>query len=319
MMLGTEPPQGSEFRWAVVLALLGLFVATGLSVPALQYALQFAAKPSLAAARAGRDAVAQWPQTPARLVRLTLAKESTGRGSGAHYLPQVSYRYDVGAGSYMGDRLTLDESWRVVFGASNAGDFRVRVRALAPGIDLAQFFDAPQCAELESYGSCSVTFELDQSIVVHYDPAKPWNSTIESRDIVPVSVLDYLVSPLMWIASLLLFVYVSGTSAWRLFLWLLRRFDNTRRAAPPVPLMRLWQIAVGFNMLCICVEFYNINLGWRGAANDGEENLAWLMMILIFIQLGPLGLYMMFKPAIDKRFRVGRHQRKRRWTWQWWR
>jgi hypothetical protein len=98
--------------------------------------------------------------------------------------------------------------------SSELGDFRSRVSALAPGVDLDLFLRSPACAELGAYESCAYSYTPQSPLQVHYDPRDPGSSVLEPRDLVPASALDYWVEPLAWLAVLIALLAAGTLSTW---------------------------------------------------------------------------------------------------------
>ena len=258
--------------WAVsgLLFFAGLIIAFAMGTWSVT--MHLVMKPSLRAAGMERTAIAQWPEIPATLYRLTLIKKRAGRGHGVTYTPKVEYRYRLGSATYVGNQLKIGDSWRWTYQADNARDFRLIVASLAPGLDFRKFLDAPQCEELPSYESCSVSFDLDQPLRIHVDPGNPENAVIDNDDLPPENILNHWVSPLTWIACLLLALFGSVLSAWRMFLRLIDYGEALDPGNGPSLALRCWRVVFGVLFLGVSLESYIMALDWRPApATSGDD------------------------------------------------
>lgn len=298
--------------WAVSGLLFFAVLTIAFAMGAWSVIMHLVMKPSLRAATMERASIARWPEIPATLFRLTLIKARAGRGNGVIYKPKVEYRYSVGSATYVGNQLRIGESWRWTYQAHNAGDFRLIVATLAPGLDFRKFLDAPQCEELPSYESCSVSFDLDQPLRVHVDPENPQNSVIDNDDLPGENVLNHWVSPLTWIACLLLALFASMLSAWRMFLRLLNYGEAADPGNGQSLALRCWRVVFGFLFLGASLESYIMALDWRSAPASLGELFGWVPGFALCAVTGLLGIYLVFMPAIERKLRRGRRRRRRR-------
>jgi hypothetical protein len=275
------------------------------------YAIQgLATKPSLAAVSAERAAFAQWPQVPATLYRLTLVKERTGRGPGVTYSPKVKYRFYVGSESVEGNQLMIENSWRWFYQANTIGDFRTIVASLAPGLDFQKFLDAPQCQDLGGYDSCSIGFDLEQPTRVYVDPRNPQNSVFDIGIVPPANLLDQRITPLMWIACLLLSLVASIATAWSMLLRL-PEVDTASGNGGASWSLRLWHIAGGLFFVSVSLESYILIHGWRTAPEGIGELMGWLPGIALCATSGLLGAYLMAQPLVERKLQPGGRRRRR--------
>jgi hypothetical protein len=263
----------------------------------------------MASVVAERAAVATWPETGATLYRLKLVEQRSGRGPGVHFRPYINYRYTIGSRTYEGDTLTYDDSWRHVFGAANSRDFQSNLRVLVPTLDYERFRKAPACQNIPAYESCEFTYELNQPIRIHYDPEQLYASVVERRTLVPLDPFEYILSPLVWIVSLLMLARALAVSAWAL--------ANDDWSGPSVqynrssPSMFAWFHALGVIFFAICVEMFNVNIGWRGTITDSEQTFAYVATAIIIGLFAVAGIYLILKPIIDRLFGWDRRRRKR--------
>ena len=243
---------------------------------------------SLPELRAERAAATNWPVVEGTLERLTVSASRSGRGQGRIYGAEADYRYEVGGKAYAGTRIGFD--WHVSH-SNEWPDFRERVAAFAPGVDLRTFLDSPACASLGAYESCSHSYTPATPLRVRHDPADPSRAVLESRDLVPVSALEHWGEPLAWLAVLLAFALACSLST-----WLMLRSSSL----PAAPLLSarttsFWAIALGMLFLAIPFEYYLANLAWRGALDDSGRSLAWGVALALMLPFGVLGLFLLFQ------------------------
>jgi hypothetical protein len=245
-------------------------------------------RPSLDEVRAEREGASRWPTVEGTLERLTVSGSRAGRGQGRVYGAEASYRYEAGGKRYDGTRIGFD--WHVSH-SSELEDFRSRVSAFAPSVDLGLFLDSPACAQLGAYESCSYSYTPEAPLQVHYDPQDPGSSVLEPRDLVPASALDYWVEPLAWLAVLMALVAAGALST-----WLMLRSSSL----PPAPVLSArasacWALTLGLVFLAIPLEYYLANLGWRGALDDSGRRLAWAVAVALMLPLALLGLWLFWR------------------------
>lgn len=311
MIFGDSGPEGSEIAWAGGLAFVCLLLALACVAGMFSLASYLYELPSPAAERAARAAAARWPAVAGTLYRVTLEKQRAGRGPGVHYQLGGSYRYEVEGRSYTGERFTWDLAARHAYGAENADEFRLIVGRLLPMFDYNRFRDAPQCQNLGAYDGCRVSFEVNERVTVHHDPAAPENAVLEKRDLVPVSLLQHYGSPVAWLLVLGFFLLALAATAWRLASWLLGRYVPPARHEEQRPLLMCWARALGVLFLACMLEFYNVNIGWRGALDDAEAGLASALGLFLLVLMGGTGVYLVFKRRIDRKMGWDRRRRRR--------
>ena len=228
--------------------------------------------------------------------------------AGAVYSPRIEYRYSVGGRTYTGNRLSLGDAWRWTYRAENPRDFRLIVATLAPGVEFRKFLEAPQCQDIPAYDSCSVSFELDQPLGVRVDPRDPQNSAVEVGELAPVTLLNHLLPPVAWIVCALLAAWASAASA----LTMLRRLlaPDAEDTTPELRLpLRYWGIAGGLLAANLGIESWVLILDWRPAPEGFAELLGWVPGIALCAACGLLSVYLVFQPAIDRKFRRRRRHR----------
>ena len=245
-------------------------------------------RPSLDEVRAEREGASRWPTVEGTLDRLTVSGSRAGRGQGRVYGAEANYRYEVAGKRYDGTRIGFD--WHVSH-SSELDEFRARVSAFAPGVDLGLFLDSPACAELGAYESCAYSYTPEAPLQVHYDPRDPGSSVLEPRDLVPANALDYWVEPLAWFA-----VLIALLAAGTLSTWLMLRSSSL----PPAPVLSArasacWALTLGLVFLAIPLEYYLANLGWRGALDDSGGRLAWGIALGLMLPLALLGLWQLVR------------------------
>ena len=83
----------SSKGWAVGGLLFFAALTVAFTMAARSVIMHLVVKPPLHSAATERAAIAQWPEVPATLFRLTLTEKRGGRGNGLTYTPTVQYCY----------------------------------------------------------------------------------------------------------------------------------------------------------------------------------------------------------------------------------
>ena len=273
-----------ELVAGTISALLAIAALYGI----VQLGSYLSTRESLSEVRAERADAARWPVAEGTLERLTVSGSRSGRGAGRIYGAEAEYRYEAGGKRYTGGRIGFD--WHVSH-SHEFPDFRQRVAAFAPAIDLQAFLDSPACAKLGAYESCSYSYTPDSPLRVHYDPADPSRAVLEPGDPVPMSALKYWGEPLAWLVVLFAFAISCSLSTWLML-------RSSYLPAAPILSARttsFWALAIGLLFLALPFEYYLTNIAWRGTLDDSGRGLAWGVGLGLMLPLLMLGCFLLFQ------------------------
>ena len=135
---------------------------------------------------------------------------------------------------------------------------------------------------------------------------------IDNDDLPPENILNHWVSPLTWIACLLLALFGSVLSAWRMFLRLIDYGEALDPGNGPSLALRCWRVVFGVLFLGVSLESYIMALDWRPAPATSGELFGWFPGFALCAVTGLFGIYLVFMPAIERKLKRGRRRRRRR-------